>query len=166
MLWCFTGSGKGCSGCPTNAWAARHSSRSGGRTQVGSEGSTSASCIPWTKKEIILSARHCFAFRPWATMGLYGLSHRCPQHGGGGTEGTGDISPPDQALFVSSLAPPSWNSSNACARLGLQRLPLIPTSHPPGKPLSEVMVLGPWGTRGMLPTNTFAPGWQGVLPSD
>lgn len=79
----------------------------------------------------------------------------------------GDISPPDQALFMSPLAPALWNSSNACARPGLHWLPLILLRNPClGLVLSQVMALGPWGTRGLLPTNKFVPGLEGVLPSD
>lgn len=79
----------------------------------------------------------------------------------------GEVELGEQEIFhhqIKRCSCPLW--PHHLARLGLQQLPLIPTSHPPGKPLSEVMVLGPWGTQGLLPTNTFAPGWQGVLPSD
>lgn len=86
-------------------------------------------------------------------------------------KGTGDISPPDQALFMYTLAPALWDSSKACARLGLHRLPLNPSSHSPEKPLSGLGLVpgdgaGTMGHSGAAPHQTFAPGLQGVLPSD
>lgn len=64
---CF--GGEGCSGCPLRARAALRAAR-GRHGARGAREPALASCIPWTKKEIILSARRCSPSGPVPPQGF------------------------------------------------------------------------------------------------